>query len=100
MIEEAKLKPTVLWFTGLSGSGKSTISEKVYAELKERGLKVEHLDGDAVREVFPTTGFSKEERDSHVKRVGFAAVTETWRFCGSLIYFSVSGCPGFCPRYV
>lgn len=67
------LKPTVLWFTGLSGSGKSTISEKVYAQLKEDGYEVEHLDGDAVREVFPTTGFSKKERDDHVKRVGFVA---------------------------
>ncbi|GAA5520878.1 adenylyl-sulfate kinase [Aliifodinibius salicampi] len=73
MSEEKKLKPTVLWFTGLSGSGKSTISEKVYARLNEEGYEVEHLDGDAVREVFPTTGFSKEERDSHVKRVGFVA---------------------------
>lgn len=73
MSEEKKLKPTVLWFTGLSGSGKSTISEKVYEILKNRGYKIEHLDGDAVREVFPTTGFSKEERDSHVKRVGFVA---------------------------
>lgn len=73
MSEEKKLKPTVLWFTGLSGSGKSTISEKVFARLKEEGYEVEHLDGDAVREVFPTTGFSKEERDSHVKRVGFVA---------------------------
>ena len=72
-MSEATLKPTVLWFTGLSGSGKSTISEKVYAELKQRGYKVEHLDGDAVREVFPATGFSKEERDNHVKKVGFIA---------------------------
>lgn len=70
---ENALKPTVLWFTGLSGSGKSTISEKVYGQLKEQGFKVEHLDGDAVREVFPQTGFSKEERDAHVKRVGFIA---------------------------
>lgn len=70
---ERNLKPTVLWFTGLSGSGKSTISEKVYAKLKEQGYEVEHLDGDAVREVFPTTGFSKKERDDHVKRVGFIA---------------------------
>lgn len=68
-----QLKPTVLWFTGLSGSGKSTISERVYEVLKDRGYKIEHLDGDAVREVFPTTGFSKEERNSHVKRVGFVA---------------------------
>lgn len=73
MSEQTELKPTVLWFTGLSGSGKSTISERVYAELKNQGYNVEHLDGDAVREVFPTTGFSKEERDAHVKRVGFVA---------------------------
>lgn len=71
--ENGALKPTVLWFTGLSGSGKSTISEKVFAELQNRGYEVEHLDGDAVREVFPTTGFSKQERDDHVKRVGFVA---------------------------
>lgn len=68
-----KLKPTVLWFTGLSGSGKSTISERVFERLKQQGYEIEHLDGDAVREVFPTTGFSKEERNSHVKRVGFVA---------------------------
>ncbi|MDZ7717102.1 MAG: adenylyl-sulfate kinase [Balneolaceae bacterium] len=73
MTESRKMKSTVLWFTGLSGSGKSTISEQVYEIIKQRGYPVEHLDGDAVREVFPTTGFSKEERDSHVKRVGFVA---------------------------
>ena len=73
MSAEKNLKPTVLWFTGLSGSGKSTISEKVYEVLKDQGYEIEHLDGDAVREVFPTTGFSKEERDNHVKRVGFVA---------------------------
>lgn len=73
MADKKKIKPTILWFTGLSGSGKSTISEKVYAKLKQEGYPVEHLDGDAVREVFPTTGFSKEERDSHVKRIGFVA---------------------------
>jgi len=73
MSKENNLKPTVLWFTGLSGSGKSTISERVYARLQEEGYEVEHLDGDAVRDVFPTTGFSKKERDDHVKRVGFVA---------------------------
>lgn len=67
------LKPTVLWFTGLSGSGKSTVSEKVYEILENRGYEIEHLDGDVVREVFPTTGFSKEERDDHVKKIGFVA---------------------------
>lgn len=71
--EEKKLKPAVLWFTGLSGSGKSTISEKVYPVLKKRGYRVEHLDGDAIREIFPSTGFSKEERNAHIRRIGYIA---------------------------
>ena len=66
-------KPTVLWFTGLSGSGKSTISEKLYNIMKERGLEVEHLDGDAIRDIFPKMGFSREERNAHIKRVGYLA---------------------------
>ncbi|MGK7371133.1 MAG: adenylyl-sulfate kinase, partial [Candidatus Halalkalibacterium sp. M3_1C_030] len=65
MSEEKKLKPAVLWFTGLSGSGKSTVSERVYPVLKERGYRVEHLDGDAIRDIFPKTGFSKEDRNAH-----------------------------------
>ena len=67
------MKPAVLWFTGLSGSGKSTISECVYQRLVERGLRVEHLDGDRIRAVFPSTGFTKAERDEHIKRVGYLA---------------------------
>jgi len=66
-------KPSVIWFTGLSGAGKSTISEAVYERLKKKGLKIEHLDGDVVRTIFPATGFSKEERNRHIKRVGFLA---------------------------
>ena len=73
MSKKNELKPAVLWFTGLSGSGKSTISEKVYPALKERGYRVEHLDGDAIREICPKTGVSKEERNAHVKRVGYIA---------------------------
>jgi len=73
MSDKKKLKPAVLWFTGLSGSGKSTISEKVYPILKERGYRVEHLDGDAIRDIFPKTGFSKEERNAHIRRVGYLA---------------------------
>src|SRR5699024_4257374 len=72
--DKNKLKPTVLWFTGLSGSGKSTISEKVYPALKERGYRVEHLDGDAIREIFPSTGFRKEERNAHIKPEGYIAI--------------------------
>ncbi len=66
-------KPSVVWFTGLSGSGKSTISTQVTAELIKRGHKVEHLDGDSVRTIFPATGFTRPDRDSHVRRVGFLA---------------------------
>jgi adenylylsulfate kinase len=63
----------VVWFTGLSGAGKSTISNRVYDELKRRGWRVEHLDGDAVRAVFPSTGFTRPERDAHIRRIGYLA---------------------------
>jgi adenylylsulfate kinase len=63
----------VLWFTGLSGSGKSTIAERVRRELDRRGVEVEYIDGDALREVFPTTGFTREEREEHLRRTGYMA---------------------------
>jgi adenylylsulfate kinase len=66
-------RPAVIWLTGLSGSGKSTIAEKLYEEMIKRNLRVEHLDGDRVREIFPRTGFTKEERDRHIRRIGFLA---------------------------
>ena len=66
-------RPSVVWLTGLSGSGKSTISQQVTESLRAKGLKVEHLDGDNVRSLFPNTGFSRPERDSHVRRIGFLA---------------------------
>ncbi|MGM0529579.1 MAG: adenylyl-sulfate kinase [Bacteroidota bacterium] len=68
-----EIKPKVYWLTGLSASGKSTIADELYNNLKRRGLKVEYLDGDKVRNIFPKTGFSKEERDTHIKRIGFLA---------------------------
>lgn len=61
----------VLWLTGLSGSGKSTIVDKVYDHIAANGIKVEKLDGDVMRGFFPSTGFSKQARDEHIKRVGF-----------------------------
>ena len=63
----------VLWFTGLSGSGKSTIAESVHRTLKGQNFAVEYLDGDAVRSVFPDTGFTRPERDQHIRRIGFLA---------------------------
>ena len=67
------IQPAVLWFTGLSGSGKSTIAASVCTALRQRGLRVEYLDGDSIRLIFPATGFTRPERDSHIKRVGFLA---------------------------
>jgi adenylylsulfate kinase len=63
----------VLWFTGLSGSGKSTIAIQVHAELVRRGTDVEYIDGDALREVFPNTGFTRAEREEHLRRTGYMA---------------------------
>jgi adenylylsulfate kinase len=63
----------VLWFTGLSGSGKSTIAERVYQDLVRRGVAAEYIDGDALREVFPNTGFSRAEREEHLRRTGYMA---------------------------
>jgi adenylylsulfate kinase len=63
----------VLWFTGLSGSGKSTIAARVHQELVRRGVEVEYIDGDALREVFPNTGFTRAERDEHLRRTGYMA---------------------------
>jgi adenylylsulfate kinase len=63
----------VLWFTGLSGSGKSTIASRVHRELEQRGGAVEYIDGDALREVFPNTGFTRAEREEHLRRTGYMA---------------------------
>ena len=63
----------MLWFTGLSGSGKTTIATRVHQELTRRGTDVEYIDGDALREVFPNTGFTRAEREEHLRRTGYMA---------------------------
>jgi adenylylsulfate kinase len=63
-----------LWFTGLSGAGKTTIAELVRPELERRGRRVEWLDGDEVREHLSRgLGFSKEDRDTNIDRIGWVA---------------------------
>jgi len=63
-----------LWFTGLSGSGKTTIAKLVAQELRDRDLKVERLAGDIVRQSLTRDlGFSKEDRDKNIERVTFVA---------------------------
>lgn len=65
-------KGFTLWFTGLSGAGKSTISGRIAAELRALGAKVEVLDGDIVRTYLSKgLGFSKEDRDENIRRIGF-----------------------------
>ncbi len=61
-----------LWFTGLSGAGKSTLATLVAQELKQRGHRVEILDGDEVRtNLSKGLGFSKEDRDTNIRRIGY-----------------------------
>jgi adenylylsulfate kinase len=79
-----------LWFTGLSGSGKTTIAHLVGPELDRRGLVVEYLDGDNVRtHLSKELGFSKEDRDTHIERLGWVASRLT-RQGGAIITAAIS----------
>jgi adenylylsulfate kinase len=63
-----------LWFTGLSGAGKSTIANIVGSRLEELGRQAEYLDGDVVRtHLSKGLGFSKEDRDTNIERIGWVA---------------------------
>ena len=65
-------KGFTLWFTGLSGAGKTTLARLVETELRNRGSRVEVLDGDIIRtNLSKGLGFSKEDRDTNIRRIGF-----------------------------
>ncbi|HUF00927.1 MAG TPA: adenylyl-sulfate kinase [Gaiellaceae bacterium] len=79
-----------LWFTGLSGSGKTTIAHLVGPELDRRGCVVEYLDGDTVRShLSKGLGFSKEDRDTNIERIGWVASRLT-RHGGAVIAAAIS----------
>ena len=73
MVNNSRFKQGVtIWMTGLSGAGKSTIAEELITELEARGRAVEILDGDVVRtNLSKGLGFSKEDRDTNIRRIGF-----------------------------
>lgn len=65
-------KGFTLWFTGLSGAGKTTLADAVGRQLRARGLRVEILDGDEVRtNLSKGLGFSREDRDTNIRRIGY-----------------------------
>jgi adenylylsulfate kinase len=67
-------KGFTLWFTGLSGSGKTTITNQLVKALRKRDVPLEVLDGDIVREnLSKGLGFSKEDRDTNIRRIAFVA---------------------------
>jgi adenylyl-sulfate kinase len=73
-VKNKEQKGFTLWFTGLPCSGKTAVADKVAETLRERGLKVERLDGDIVRkDLTRDLGFSKEDRNDNIRRVTFVA---------------------------
>lgn len=63
-------KPLVLWFTGLSGCGKSQISQAVYEKFQQRRIRVEYFNGRKIREIFPEIGYAPENRKEHIRKIG------------------------------
>jgi len=65
-----RIEPFNLWFTGLPLSGKTTIANKVYEKLQKLDIPIERIDSKDIREMFPNVGYTKKERNKHIKRIG------------------------------
>jgi len=70
-----KIEPFNLWFTGLPLSGKSTIADRVYAELEKLHIPLERIDSKDIRELVPDIGYTREDRNRHMKRIGHLVKT-------------------------
>lgn len=68
-----EVPPLVLWITGIPRSGKTTLGDMIFKELQKEKLKMQRLDSHDVRPLFPDTGFTRDEVDNHIKRVGHLA---------------------------
>jgi adenylyl-sulfate kinase len=68
-----KSRPCVVWLTGLSGAGKTTLGQWLIGAFEARGLRAELFDGDVIRQFLPAIGFSRAERDARVKMVAYLA---------------------------
>ena len=66
-----RIEPFNLWFTGLPLSGKTTIADRVYKRLKSLGILIERIDSKDIRELIPDIGYTRKERNRHIKRIGF-----------------------------
>ncbi len=73
MFGRVEVPAFVLWITGIPRSGKTTLGDMVEAKLKEEKLKIQRLDSHDVRPLFPETGFTRDEVNNHIKRVGHLA---------------------------
>ncbi len=101
-----EINPFVVWLTGLPASGKTAIGDKLAQKLTDMGIKVERLDAHQVRDIFPEAGFTREERDRHIRRVGhLASVLEKNNVCVIASFISPYGesrdfVRGLCKNFV
>lgn len=65
-----RIEPFNLWFTGLPLSGKTSIADRVFIELAKLDIPIERIDSKDVRELIPNIGYSRDERNSHIRRIG------------------------------